>query len=436
MTQEIVVGDLKDIEKKCKISFFNRASILKTNAKQHERLDMMDKKVILEIANEMEDFYKQAEMHMEIWRISRHMWHFGREMGLPESYQDKLSRYLPEKFKKKGSLQDSNNSANAESVTYKKFRESRLVNGLTAAFEIVEADDIQGASKTTLMKVDEIVESFKQQITSRLEQIEQEEYDHAQQVKADREVLNQKQQDGEEVDYVSNRESRSNNNRKDDGIYDYNSLNNFDQKQHDALEVVAQDIKEKYGVRVKRSDSIVPVYTEEDIDRLEGIDKEMAIAQVNLDMTFYRTIRAFEKFRDISRQYPATDLMTMNRMIISLESLIEVIMPYIDGKFRRDLYQFLYISKDAIEVSPTYAAKNSGIPCATVLDPKTNQPVIRRMTKEQIEQVFPDKINQFVRLVNDNFTWMSVWSRKFVQNQCRAGEDRAVLISDKLSFLT
>lgn len=435
MTQEVILDNLQNTEKKCKVAFFKRASILKTNAKQHERLDMMDKQTILEIASEMEAYYKEDGFEFEIWRISRNMWHFGREMGLPMSYQDKLAYYLPKKFKTKSSLQDSHNSGNTEDVSYKKFRESTLVNGLTAAFNTIEPEDIAGASKTTLIKVEEAVEAFRQQIANQLNKIEQEEIRRAQEVKEEREKLNKKHEEGGEIEYHSNNPGLTSPTTKDDGL-DYSPLNNFDIKQHNALDVLADDIKSKYGVRVKRSDSITPVYTEEDIDRLDGHDKQMAIAQVNLDITFGRVIKAFEKFRDVSKKYPATDLITINRMIISLESLIELIEPYIDGKFRRDLYQFLYISKDTIEVSPTYASKNTGIPCATVWDPKTNMPVVRRMTKEQIEQVFVDKTNQIIRLVNDNFTFWCEWSRRFVQNQCRAGEDRAVLISDKLSFLT
>lgn len=437
MTQEIVLDSIENIHKACKTIFLKEASVLKTNQKMFERLDITTKESVLRIATAMDEVFTKAGHPEEVWQISRLMLHWSREINLSVSFYGKLYRYLPQKYKSTGRdkplLDISSKFTNVNDLSYKKFRESTIVNGLTAAFDTIEPEDIKGSSKTTLQKVDEIVELFRQQIANRIDEMDREEIQRAEEIKKERERLNQKHQDGSSADYVSdfkNKESEG------DGLYDYSSLNNFDTEQHDALDVVAKNIKEKYGVRVNRSDSITPVYSEEDIDRLEGYEKQMAIAQVNLDTTFHRTIRAFEKFREVSRQYPATDLMTMNRMIISLESLIEIIMPYIDGKFRRDLYQFLYISKDAIEVSPTYAAKNSGIPCATVWDPKTQKPVVRRMTKEQIEQVFPDKINQIVRLVNDNFSWWSEWSRKFVQNQCRAGEDRAVLISEKLSFLT
>lgn len=437
MTQEIVLDSIENIHKACKSIFLKEAGVLKTNQKMLERLDITTKESVLRIASAMDEVFTKAGHPDEVWQISRLMLHWSREIDLSVSFYRKLYRYLPQKYKSTGRdkplLDVSSKLTNVNDLSFKKFRESTIVNGLTAAFETIEPEDINGSSKTTLQKVDEIIDLFRQQVANRLEQIDQEEEDRVNEIKKERERLNQKHQVGETADYVSDFKSKE---KEGEGLYDYSSLNNFDTEQHDALDVVAKNIKEKYGVRVKRSDSIVPVYSEEDIDRLDGYDKQMAIAQVNLDATFSRVIKAFEKFREVSRLYPATDIMTMNRMIISLESLVEIIMPYIDGKFRRDLYQFLYISKDAIEVSPTYAAKNSGIPCATVWDPKLNQPVVRRLTKEQIEQVFPDKINQFVRLVNDNFPWWSAWSRKFVQNQCRAGEDRAVLISDKLSFLT
>lgn len=83
--------------------------------------------------------------------------------------------------------------------------------------------------------------------------------------------------------------------------------------------------------------------------------------------------------------YPPVSKETIKAFRDYLRMEVEFLRPYVDKKYRRDILQWMKMLYNYFEYSGTKAARDSGVEVAHLLDKKGN-PIVRRVTKEQMDQ--------------------------------------------------
>lgn len=163
-------------------------------------------------------------------------------------------------------------------------------------------------------------------------------------------------------------------------------------------------------------------------------DYEKEMARLSETFSEYVDI-AHDVAKFFTEQYPPTDLDTLKALTDAVTTWNRGFRPYVDDKYRRDWIQWRDIIIKKLSVSATNASKESGIECAYSVDPKTGRPIIRKVTKEQIDSMYVENWNYLIDLINQLFILVAM-SDAYAENAARCREDRAVKLAPKLQFLS
>lgn len=199
---------------------------------------------------------------------------------------------------------------------------------------------------------------------------------------------------------------------REDGTF--NQLNELDRLQ-----------EERFADKASCAPPLPPIdITEDNIKRLKAKGQELIDA-------WHDTIEYF------TEQYPPRTQETCDGLIESLDIFIKGLRPYEDLKYRRDWAMWCQIIEKKITVSATNASKISAIEAAYKIDTRTGQPMMRHITKEQIDSMAGEHLNFLVKYYNNDKTNFLYWlSRAFRENGAPSRESRAVDLNPKLSHLS
>lgn len=163
--------------------------------------------------------------------------------------------------------------------------------------------------------------------------------------------------------------------------------------------------------------------TEEDINRIQA--------------TIQEYIDTVHDYKEEIKKFPPINHKTAQGIIKTFQVKTQALRPYTDDKFRRSYPQWFNIIKKKIDISATNASKVSAIAAAHRVNPKTGQPLMRTITKEQIDSMNSFHLNFIVEWFNEENYNSDYWlSKAFEENKCRCLEDRAIDLHDKLSHLS
>jgi len=197
-------------------------------------------------------------------------------------------------------------------------------------------------------------------------------------------------------------------------------------EQHNHLEALKQAEKNKF----KPAKIGEPLSTVEELCQ----DQEYEKAFIQLKKTFDEMVRGAEIMRDwFTIKYPPLFLEHVTKLNTAIKIWNELNRPYFDRKYRRDHVQSAKIAYIRVLHTSTKASHESQIPCAHYIDKKTGLPVMRGLTKEQIDSMYEWEINFQQMLVNNYINWVPLITEVNAAHGNRCGEDRAMALSDTLS---
>ena len=181
---------------------------------------------------------------------------------------------------------------------------------------------------------------------------------------------------------------------------------------------------ERFSSKASIGEPLPPVdTTEDDNDRIQDAIQE-----------YIDTL--FDYKKEIAK-FPPINHETAMGLIKTFEVKTQALRPYTDDKFRRSYPQWFNIIKKKIDISATNASKVSAIAAAHRVNPKTGQPLMRHITKEQIDSMNETHLNFIVEWFNEENYNSDYWlSKAFEENKCRCLEDRAIDLHEKLSHLS
>jgi len=189
-------------------------------------------------------------------------------------------------------------------------------------------------------------------------------------------------------------------------------------------------LKEMEENRFKKASIGAPLSTAEELCQK---DKEYAALYPELVKTLDQMVRGMEIVRDwFTKQYPPLNVTDLKDLTKGFKMWNEWWRPYYDKKYRRDHTQSIQIACTRQRHTSTKASHESQIPCAHYLD-KNGLPVMRGMTKEQIDAMYEWEINYVLELINTFVNWGPLISRVNASHGGRCKEDRAIALSDTLS---
>ncbi len=190
------------------------------------------------------------------------------------------------------------------------------------------------------------------------------------------------------------------------------------------------NLKQSEASKFKKATIGAPLSTAEE---LCAKDPEYASLYPELVKTLNQMVRGMEIIRDwFTIQYPPLDVPDLKDLTQGFKIWNEYWRPYYDKKYRRDHTQSIKIVYERQLHTSTKASHESQIPCAHYLD-KNGLPVMRGLTKEQIDAMYPWEINFNHKLINNLINWGPLISRVNEKHGSRAKEDRAVALSSTLS---
>lgn len=194
----------------------------------------------------------------------------------------------------------------------------------------------------------------------------------------------------------------------------YNQLNELDRLQ-----------EERFAEKASCAPPLEAIdITEQNIQRLREKGQEWVDA-------IHDTIKYF------TDEYPPTTQETCDGLIESIDVFIKGLRCYTDLKYRRDWAMWCQIIEKKVTVSATNASKISAIEAAYRVDPRTGKPLMRHITKEQIDSMAGEHLNFLVKYYNNDKTNFLYWmSRAFRESGAPARESRAIDLSPKLSHLS
>lgn len=209
--------------------------------------------------------------------------------------------------------------------------------------------------------------------------------------------------------------------RKEPLYIEYGSQSNH----HNELDA----LKETEENRFKKASIGLPLSTVEKLCQ----DPEYAALYPSLVKTCDQMVRGMEIMRDwFTVEYPPLNVPDLKDLTHGFGMWNEYWRPHYDKKYRRDHTQLIRIAYTRAKHTSTKASHESQIACAHYLD-KNGLPVMRGMTKEQIDSMSEWEINFNQELINTLIAWGPLVSRVNASHGGRAKEDRAVALSAHLS---
>lgn len=189
-------------------------------------------------------------------------------------------------------------------------------------------------------------------------------------------------------------------------------------------------LKETEENRFRKASIGAPLST---VEKLCQDDPEYARLYPTLVKTCDQMVRGMEIMRDwFTVQYPPLNVPDLRDLTHGFGMWNEWWRPFYDKKYRRDHTQLARIAYTRTLHTSTKASHESQIACAHYLD-KNGLPVMRGMTKEQIDAMSEWEINFNQELINTYIRWGPLISRVNAAHGSRCKEDRAVALSSTLS---
>jgi hypothetical protein len=168
-------------------------------------------------------------------------------------------------------------------------------------------------------------------------------------------------------------------------------------------------------------------------DQLCRADPAYAAEFAELKKTLLQSIRGHEIiYRWFVEDYPPLTVAHVIKLTNAFRVWNELMRPYFDRKYRRDHMQSIKTAYMRVLHTSTKASHESGIPCAHHLD-KNGMPVMRCMTKEQIDSMYPWEVNFIQKLLNTFFYFVEDIMEVNEAHGQRNLEDRAIDLSSTLS---
>jgi len=134
-----------------------------------------------------------------------------------------------------------------------------------------------------------------------------------------------------------------------------------------------------------------------------------------------------------TQQYIPMSVDACRNSVEAIKWLVDFVKPFTDGKYRRDHYQMIQMAILKVSETATKASKESRLPCGHHFD-KFGNPLFRRITKEQIDSMYESEFNFILHSFNMMFRWYQLLSDMATDHYYRLKEDRAIDLSETLSF--
>jgi hypothetical protein len=168
-------------------------------------------------------------------------------------------------------------------------------------------------------------------------------------------------------------------------------------------------------------------------DQLCQADPAYAAEFAEMKKTLLQAIRGHEIiYKWFVEEYPPLTVAHVIKLTNAFRVWNELMRPYFDRKYRRDHMQSIKTAYMRVLHTSTKASHESGIPCAHHLD-RNGMPVMRCMTKEQIDSMYPWEVNFIQKLLNTFFNFVEDITEVNEAHGQRNLEDRAIDLSSTLS---
>jgi hypothetical protein len=168
-------------------------------------------------------------------------------------------------------------------------------------------------------------------------------------------------------------------------------------------------------------------------DQLCQADHTYAYEFEGLKKTLQQSIRGHQIiYKWFVEDYPPLTTAHVIKLNNAFRVWNELMRPYFDRKYRRDHMQSIKTAYMRVLHTSTKASHESGIPCAHHLD-RNGMPVMRCMTKEQIDSMYPWEVNFIQKLLNTFFYFVEDITEVNEAHGQRNLEDRAIDLSSTLS---
>lgn len=111
---------------------------------------------------------------------------------------------------------------------------------------------------------------------------------------------------------------------------------------------------------------------------------------------YTRTQNDFAELKDsvLDFNYVSNNPKVIENTILGLRAIRLLIKPYVDKKWQRDWLEWCDIIENYFDQGGTYASTKSAVDVAEITNPKTGQPVRRKITKEQIDAKYIEYLNE------------------------------------------
>lgn len=225
-----------------------------------------------------------------------------------------------------------------------------------------------------------------------------------------------------------------------------------------AYELKLQELKKIEEIAETKNHSLLPDEREDghynqlnELDRLqdEKFSEKASIGeplnvidtteedQRRIQDTIQEYIDTLHDYKEEIKKFPPIYHATAEGIIKTFQVKTQALRPYTDDKFRRSYPQWFNIILKKIDVSATNASKVSAIAAAHRINPKTGLPLMRTITKEQIDSMNSTHLNFIVEWFNEENYNSDFWlSKAFEEHKCACLEDRAIDLHEKLSHLS
>jgi len=205
-----------------------------------------------------------------------------------------------------------------------------------------------------------------------------------------------------------------------DPLYEDYATNNYDE---------FNNLKAMEDAKFQKAVLGAPIKTPEQLCQ----DSEYAVEFEKLKKTLDGLIRGMEIIYDwFINKYPPLTTAHCIKLRNGYENYAELMRPYYDRKYRRDHMQMARIAYIRQLHTSTKASHESQIPSAHHID-KNGLPVMRALTKEQIDATYEWEINFIQGLLNTYLHFMDDIMEVNEAHGNRILEDRAIDLSGTLS---
>jgi hypothetical protein len=132
------------------------------------------------------------------------------------------------------------------------------------------------------------------------------------------------------------------------------------------------------------------------------------------------------------KNYVSDNKQTLQEYILGVKSLRALIKPVTDRKWGQDMLGWCDIIENYYDQSGTFSATKSAVDVADLVNPKTGKAIQRKLTKEQIDAVHPQLLNN-MRFIIKNIPFVISMFKNFREKELGYRAKRRVKLGPKLS---